>query len=128
MYGLPKTHKKDVPLCPILSMVGSSQHQLAKWLTSVLDPVLSFTLPTASAILLPSLTVVFSEPYVATGPLLGRWRWWYFEQVGRYVTLDLSSYLTLTLALSSYLTIALSSYLTLALSRYLTLKFNFYLE
>ena len=41
MYGLPKTHKKDIPLRPILSMVGSSQHQLAKWLTSVLDPVLS---------------------------------------------------------------------------------------
>ena len=41
MYGLPKTHKKDIPLRPILSMVGSSQHQLAKWLTSVLDSVLS---------------------------------------------------------------------------------------
>ena len=26
MYGLPKTHKKDVPLRPILSMVGLAQH------------------------------------------------------------------------------------------------------
>ena len=34
MYGLPKTHKKDVPLQPILSMTGSAQHQLAKYLSS----------------------------------------------------------------------------------------------
>ena len=40
MYGLPKMHKKDVPLCPILSMTGSAQHQLAKWPTSLLDPVI----------------------------------------------------------------------------------------
>ena len=40
MYGLPKIHKKDVPLRPILSMTGSAQHQLAKWLTSFLQPVL----------------------------------------------------------------------------------------
>ena len=30
MYGLPKTHKKDVPLRPILFMIGSAQHHLAK--------------------------------------------------------------------------------------------------
>ena len=40
MYGLPKIHKKDVPFRPILSMTGSAQHQLATWLTSVLQPVL----------------------------------------------------------------------------------------
>ena len=40
MYGFPKIHKKDVPLRPILSMTGSAQHQLAKWLTSLLQPVL----------------------------------------------------------------------------------------
>ena len=40
MYGLPKTHKKDIPLRPILSMIGSSQHELAKWLSEVLAPVL----------------------------------------------------------------------------------------
>ena len=33
MYGLPKTHKKDVPLQSILSMTGSTQHQLAKYLS-----------------------------------------------------------------------------------------------
>ena len=41
MYGLPKIHKQDVPLRSILSMTGSAQHQLAQWLTSVIDPVLS---------------------------------------------------------------------------------------
>ena len=41
MYRLSKTNKKDAPLRPILSMISSSQHQLAKWLISVLDPVLS---------------------------------------------------------------------------------------
>ena len=40
LYGLPKTHKEDLPLRPILSMIGSAQHSLAKWLTSMLDPVL----------------------------------------------------------------------------------------
>ena len=40
MYGLPKTHKQSIPLRPILSMVGSAQHQLAKWLSEVLEPVL----------------------------------------------------------------------------------------
>ena len=40
MYDLPKTHKKVVPLRLILSMTGSAQHQLEKWLTFPLDPVL----------------------------------------------------------------------------------------
>ena len=40
MYGLPKTHKQNVPLRPILSMVGSAQHQLAKWLGELLQPAL----------------------------------------------------------------------------------------
>jgi len=40
MYGLPKTHKKDAPLRPILSMTRSAQHELAKWLTCLLQPVL----------------------------------------------------------------------------------------
>ena len=40
MYGLPKTHKEDTPFRPILSMIGSSQHELAKWLAEILAPVL----------------------------------------------------------------------------------------
>ena len=40
MYGLPKAHKTNVPLRPILSMTGSSHHELSKWLTSLLQPVL----------------------------------------------------------------------------------------
>ena len=41
MYGLPKTHKKDVPLRPILSMTASAQHKLAKYLSYLLEPVLT---------------------------------------------------------------------------------------
>ena len=40
MYGLPKTHKTNVPLRPILSMTGSSHHKLSKWLANLLEPVL----------------------------------------------------------------------------------------
>ena len=36
MYGLPKTCKPDVPHRPILSMIGSSQHQLTKYLSALL--------------------------------------------------------------------------------------------
>ena len=41
MYGLPKTHKENVPLRRILSMFGSAQHELAKCLgDQVLQPAL----------------------------------------------------------------------------------------
>ena len=39
LYGLPKIHKKDVPLRPILDMVNSPYHALAKWLVGLLGPV-----------------------------------------------------------------------------------------
>ena len=41
MYGLPKTHKENIPLRPVLSMIGSSQHELANWLAEILAPVLT---------------------------------------------------------------------------------------
>ena len=41
MYGLPKIHKKEIPCRPILSMIGSAQHELAKFLSAVLQPVLN---------------------------------------------------------------------------------------
>ena len=37
-------HKKDVPLHTILLMTNSAQHQLAQWLTPIIDPVHSYTL------------------------------------------------------------------------------------
>ena len=39
LYGLPKTHKPGCPLRPILSMIGSPQHKLAKYLISLLTGV-----------------------------------------------------------------------------------------
>ena len=41
MYGLPKTHKSGTPLRPVLSIIGSPQHSLAKWLVKMLHPVLA---------------------------------------------------------------------------------------
>ena len=41
LYGLPKVHKPHpVPLRPILSMAGSAQHEIARWLNEILKPVL----------------------------------------------------------------------------------------
>ena len=40
LYGVPKIHKKDVPLRPILSMINAPQHEMAKWLAELLKPVL----------------------------------------------------------------------------------------
>ena len=40
LYGLPKVHKEGCPLRPILSMVGSPQHKLAKFLIDLLAPIL----------------------------------------------------------------------------------------
>ena len=41
MYGLQKIHKPGVPLRPILSMINAPQHELAKWLSEVLKPVVA---------------------------------------------------------------------------------------
>ena len=39
LYGLPNTHKPEVPLRPILSLVGSAEHKLARFLNNLLEPV-----------------------------------------------------------------------------------------
>jgi hypothetical protein len=39
LYGLPKLHKTGIPLRPILSMVNTPQHKLAKWLITKLNPI-----------------------------------------------------------------------------------------
>ena len=39
IYGLPKLHKKDVPLRPIVSGIGSYTHGLAKYLSDILKPL-----------------------------------------------------------------------------------------
>ena len=41
LYGLPKMHKKGVPMRPILSMTKSPQHNLARFLNVLLEPVLN---------------------------------------------------------------------------------------
>ncbi|CAH8467852.1 unnamed protein product, partial [Dicrocoelium dendriticum] len=39
LYGLPKIHKANIPLRPILSMVNSPYHTVAQWLVEILEPV-----------------------------------------------------------------------------------------
>ena len=39
MYGKPKTHKANIPMRPILSMIGSPYHKVAQWLNDMLSPV-----------------------------------------------------------------------------------------
>ncbi|CAH8616866.1 unnamed protein product [Schistosoma rodhaini] len=39
LYGLPKVHKRDIPLKPILDMYDSPYHTVAKWLVTVLKPL-----------------------------------------------------------------------------------------
>jgi hypothetical protein len=39
LYGLPKIHKSGLPLRPILSMIESPVHELAKWLAEVLKHI-----------------------------------------------------------------------------------------
>ena len=41
MYGLPKIHKQNAPCRPILFMIGSAQHELAKFFSALLQPVLN---------------------------------------------------------------------------------------
>ncbi|CAF1492766.1 unnamed protein product [Adineta steineri] len=40
LYGLPKTHKKDVPLRPVLSAIGTFNYGLAKSLTPILSTII----------------------------------------------------------------------------------------
>lgn len=39
-YGIPKLHKPNRPLRPIISTVGSASHALAGWLASIMTPYL----------------------------------------------------------------------------------------
>lgn len=39
LYGLPKVHKPNVPMRPILSAIGSSGYCIAKYLVSFLNPL-----------------------------------------------------------------------------------------
>jgi len=39
LYGLPKLHRERVPLRPILSSIGSYNHECATWLSEILTPL-----------------------------------------------------------------------------------------
>ena len=39
MYGLPKIHKANCPIRPILSACGTANYKLAKYLVGILNPI-----------------------------------------------------------------------------------------
>ncbi|VDP33060.1 unnamed protein product [Schistosoma curassoni] len=39
MYGLPKVHKQGIPHRPILSIINSPYHKVARWLADESEPV-----------------------------------------------------------------------------------------
>ena len=41
LYGLPKVHKIDTPMRPVLSMINTAQYKVAKYLDSILKPLIS---------------------------------------------------------------------------------------
>ena len=43
LYSLPKVHKQDVPLQPIVSFVSLPTYQLSKFLTSLLSPIVGLS-------------------------------------------------------------------------------------
>ena len=42
-YGLPKIHKANCPMCPIVSTCGTATYQLAKFLTKILQRYMGIT-------------------------------------------------------------------------------------
>ena len=43
IYGLPKLHKNNIPLRPIVSTVGSPTYKLSKFLSNILTNILGNT-------------------------------------------------------------------------------------
>ena len=39
LYGLPKLHQENVPMRPILSTIGSCNHECVVWLSEILTPL-----------------------------------------------------------------------------------------
>ena len=39
LYGLPKVHKPNVPLRPVIDMSTSAYHATAQWIAEILEPV-----------------------------------------------------------------------------------------
>ena len=40
LYGLPKTHKPDIPMRPIISGIGSATHRIARAIANMLTPLM----------------------------------------------------------------------------------------
>ena len=40
LYGLAKVHKQNCPLRPVVSMIGTPQYSLAKYLHGIINPAI----------------------------------------------------------------------------------------
>ena len=70
IYQLPKIHKPDVPLRPIVSFIGTATYQLAKFLKQILAPlveIIQYTSKNSSEFveLISSITLGKSESQVS---------------------------------------------------------------
>ena len=72
-YGLPKVHKNNIPLRPILSSIGSITFKTAQFLASILSPLVGKTVH----------FVKNSTQFVKKGKLLS----WKFHQGGKWCPL-----------------------------------------
>ncbi|KAJ4426524.1 hypothetical protein ANN_27338 [Periplaneta americana] len=59
LYGLPKIHKPEVPLRPIVDAIGSPMYRLARYLTNLLQPL--FTMEVEMNGKLPFLDILISR-------------------------------------------------------------------
>ena len=69
LYGLPKTHKEDLPLRPILSMIGSAQHSARALLilSHSYIPLTAFKIP---SLLLKKLDSLIYPPLLSFALLI----------------------------------------------------------
>ena len=69
LYGLPKTHKDNIPMRPILSAINTFNYKLAKFLCPILQPIASnqHTIPSTQAFAKEIQTMHFNHPiYLAS--------------------------------------------------------------
>ena len=70
MYGLPKIHKPNLPLRPILSFVGSATYELSKFLKNILSPLVGNIVHKVKnsaefVELIEKINILYNEPQVS---------------------------------------------------------------
>ena len=87
LYGLPKIHKHNIPLRPVLSMVSSVQHQLAKWLADILEQLHS------QHCLIDSFTFINQIQNISIDS--NNWFFWSFNIMSLYTNVPVDKTITI---------------------------------